>query len=166
MSYCVGAQFRRGNPMVIRRLRGLLATTFGGAVVGAAAGAVLGVAFWVMSMILAPTMSHRTLAPQHAAAGILLATVWVAIVGAVGGGVFGVLVLMAERGRRIAELPAPRIAMWAAIASMAALRIGGATWPLVGLGAALGAAIGYGATSAAKRAGEAEANPEMIAPPT
>ena len=147
-------------------VRGLVATTVGGALVGAAAGAVFGVAFWSTSMILASTASPRNLAPQHAAADILLATVCEAVIGAASGGVFGVLLLMAKRGRRIAELRVPRVAMWAAMAGLAALRIGAATWLLAGLGVVLGADIGYRATNAAKHAGELKASPEMIAPPT
>lgn len=52
--------------------------------------------------------------------GIMLATVAVgAIIGAVSGLVFGVLLMLAERNRRISDMRVSRVGLWAALASVA-----------------------------------------------
>jgi hypothetical protein len=148
--------------MLLRRLRGLLAATAGGALVGGAAGAALGLIF-----LLTPGPKVITIVPAFPGAVVLVPALWGAVVGAISGGAFGVLMMLAERGHGILELRAHRVAGWAAIASAGALRLGGASWTLVALVSGLGAGIGAAATLLAKRG---EADPAAAAsshfPPT
>lgn len=144
--------------MVIRRVRGLIACIAGGALTGAAAGLALGLAF-----LLVPGPKTITVKPEFPGAVVLLPAVLFALVGAVSGGAFGMLLMLAERGRAIAELRAHRVAVWAAVPSAAALRLAGASWPLVAIGTGVGAGIGAAATLLAKRGAEAaEADRESV----
>ena len=77
---------------------------------------------------------------------------------------FGVLLMLGERGHRVDELRAFRVATWAAVASAAGLRLGGASWTLVALGVTMAAGIGTVATLLAKRGREANAAGEKQAP--
>ena len=132
--------------MLFRRLRGLLAAIAGGALVGGAAGAALGLVF-----LLTPGPKVVTIVPEFPGAVVLVPALWGAVVGAIGGGAFGVLMMLAERGRGILDVRTHRVAAWAAVASAGALRLGGASWTLVALGSGLGAGIGAAATLLAKR---------------
>ena len=147
--------------MLIRRLRGLFFSMVGGALAGGAAGAVLGLIF-----LLAPGPKVITIVPAFPGAVLIVPAAWGAVIGAMSGGAFGVLMMSAERGRGVDELRAYRVAAWAAVASAAALRLGGASWTLVALGTALAAAIGAGATWLAKRGRGVTASSEIHAPPT
>jgi len=147
--------------MIIRRLRGLLASTAGGALAGGIAGFGLGLIF-----LLVPGPKTITIVPQLPGAVLVVPALWGAVVGALSGAAFGVLLMLAERGRGIADLRAYRVATWAAVASVAALRLGGGSWPLVALGGGLGAAIGAAATWLAKRGAEPVATASIHAPPT
>lgn len=135
--------------MLVHRLRGLLASIAGGAVVGGTAGAALGLVF-----LLAPGPKTITIVPQFPGAVLIVPAVWGTVIGAMSGGAFGVLLMLTERGRGIPELRTYRVAMWAAAASAAALRLGGGSWALVTLGSGVAAGIGAGATLLAKRGAE------------
>lgn len=143
--------------MLIRRLRGLLVSIVGGALAGAAAGAVLGLIFLLMP-------GEITIVPQFPGAALIVPSVWGAAIGAMSGGAFGVLLMTAERGRGVDELRPYRVATWAAVASAAALRLGGASWMLVAIGSGLAAGIGAGATMLAKRGRDRAASGEIHAP--
>jgi hypothetical protein len=147
--------------MLIRRLRGLLATIVGGAFVGGAAGTVIGLLF-----LFVPGPKTITVTPQFPGAVLIVPAAWGAAIGALSGGTFGLLLMMAERGRGIDDLRASRVATWAVVASAAALRLGGASWTLVGLGSGLAAGIGIGATLLAKRGRGVAATAEAFPPST
>ena len=132
--------------MLIRRLRGLFAFIAGGALVGAVAGTVLGLIF-----LLTPGPKTITISPEFPGAVLIVPAVWFALVGAVSGAAVGVTLMLTERGRGIAELRAYRMALWAAIPSAMAMRLGGASWTLAAIGTGVGAGIGATATLLAKR---------------
>ena len=143
--------------MILRRVRGLLATTIGGMLVGGAAGALLGVIFWIAFGAKTPGIT-----PQFPGSVILVPAALCGVVGAVSGAAFGLLLMLAERGRGISDLRASRVAIWAAVASFAALRIVGSwSWFVIALGSALAALIGLGATMLAKRTRQAVATGEI-----
>lgn len=96
-----------------------------------------------------------TISPRFPGAAFIVPTVWFAAIGALSGGVFGTLLMLAERGHRVAELRPYRMAIWAAVPTALALRFfGGASWTLVALGTGVAAGIGAAATVLAKRGGE------------
>src|SRR5678816_1258317 len=105
--------------MLIRRLRGLFAFIAGGALVGAAAGTALGLIF-----LLAPGPKTITISPQFPGAVLIVPALWFALVGALSGAAVGVTLMLTERGRGMAELRAYRMALWAAVPSAVALRLG------------------------------------------
>ncbi len=145
--------------MLRRRLRGLFASVVGGALAGAIGGLAISVLF-----LLVPGPKTITISPQFPGAVMIVPMLWFALAGAVSGGAFAVLLMLTERGRGIAELRAYRTAIWAAVPSIATLRLAGASWPLVAIGGALAAGIGVAATLVAKRG--AAAAPAEIQPPT
>ena len=149
--------------MILRRLRGLLGTITGGALVGGVAGAMLGLIF-----LLVPGPKEITISPQFPGAIVLLPALLLGIAGAIGGGAFGILLMLTERGRGINSLRMHRVATWAALATAPAIRLGGWSWTTVALGSVVSAGIGAGATWIAKRgatAGEIDAaeQPERLA---
>jgi len=130
----------------MRRLRGLLAAIFGGALVGGAAGTVMGLLF-----LLVPGPKTTTVTPNFPGAVIIVPAVWGAVIGALSGTAFGLVLMLAERGRGVDDLRAYRVALWAAVPSALVLRLGGASWLLVVLGSVIAASIGVAATQLAKR---------------
>jgi hypothetical protein len=146
--------------MLIRRLRGLVASIAGGALVGGAAGATLGL-IW----LLAPGPKTITVTPNIPGGVVIVPMLWGTAVGALSGCVFGILMMVAERSRGIQELRAYRVAMWAALATAPALRLGGGSWSLVAFGSGIAAGIGAVATLLAKR-GRDHATVEVPAPLT
>jgi hypothetical protein len=147
--------------MHMRRLRGLLATIVGGALVGGASGAGLGLLF-----LLVPGPKTITVTPEFPGSALIVPAIWGAMTGAWSGAAFGALLLLAERGRGIDELRVHRVATWAAIASATAVRLGGWSWTAVALGSGLSAAIGAAATWLAKRNAARVAPGEFNSPPT
>jgi hypothetical protein len=148
--------------MLIRRLRGLLATTIGGALVGGGAGAFVGLVF-----LLAFGSKTPAITPQFPGSVIIVPATLGAIVGAVSGAVFGLLLMLSERGRGVDDLRASRAAILAAVASFAALRFMGTwSWLPIALGTTLAAAIGLGATMLSKRTGDVAASGKINPPPT
>ena len=145
--------------MLIRRLRVLLASIVGGALAGSVAGAL-----WGLIILVTPGPKEITIVPAFPGAVLIVPAAWGAVVGAISGGAFGVLLMLTERGRGADELRPYRVAAWAALASTAALRLGGGSWTLVAIGSALAAAIGAGATLLAKRGQRAAAPGEIHAP--
>jgi hypothetical protein len=146
--------------MLKRRLRGLFASVLGGAIVGVIGGLTIGLLFW-----LTPGPKTITISPQFPGAVLIVPTLWFAFAGAVSGGAFGTLLMLTERGRSVAELRWYRMAIWAAVPTLGAMRLAGASWPLAAMGVIVGAGIGAGATFLAKR-GVALAAAEIQPPPT
>ena len=146
--------------MLNRRLRGLLAMVTGGAFVGAAAGATFG-----LIILLMPGPKVITVQPRFPGAVVLLPAALLGVIGAVSGGAFGVLLMLAERGRGIENLRAHRVAMWAAVATAPAIRLGGWSWMTVAIGSVVSAAIGAGATWIAKRGAARASSGQLDAPP-
>ena len=146
--------------MLRRRLRGLLASVTGGAIAGAIGGLAIGLLF-----LLVPGPKTITTTREFPGAVLIVPALWLALAGAVSGGAFAVLLMLTERGRAVAELRAHRTAIWAAVPSIAALRLAGASWTLVAIGGVVAAGIGAAATLLAKR-GAASAAAEIQAPPT
>ena len=146
--------------MLRRRLRGLFASVVGGALAGVIGGLALGLLF-----LLVPGPKTITTSPQFPGAVLIVPALWFALAGAVSGGAFAVLLMLTERGRGVAELRLHRMAMWAAVPTIAALRLAGASWPLVAIGGTVGAGIGAAATFLAKREA-ARAAVEIEPPPT
>jgi hypothetical protein len=138
--------------MLFRRLRGLLVAAAGGAFVGGTCGALFG-----LMILVAPGPKTISISPEFPGAIILVPALWGAVIGAMSGGTFGLLLMLTERGHGVTELRAYRTALWAAVAAAAALRFGGGSWTLVGLGSALGAGIGAGATVLARRGADRRA---------
>jgi hypothetical protein len=145
--------------MLIRRLRGLLASIVGGTVVGAVAGVSIG-------LLVLHLPGTTTITPEFPGAVLVIPAALGAIVGGLSGAAFGTLLMLAERGRGIDDLRAYRVATWAAIASATALRFATTSWPLVALGGGLGAATAAGATWLAKRGAEKTTPEQINAPPT
>src|SRR5690348_12134905 len=106
-----------------------------------------------------------TTSPQFPGAVLLVPMLWFALAGAVSGGVFATLLMLTERGHGVAELRWYRTAIWAALPTIGALRLAGASWLLVAIGGAVGAGVGAVATLLAKR-GAALAAEEVAAPPS
>ncbi|HEX7938130.1 MAG TPA: hypothetical protein VF483_04005 [Gemmatimonadaceae bacterium] len=146
--------------MLRRRLRGLLTFSLSGTVTGAVCGLALGALF-----LLVPGPKTITIRPTFPGAVLLVPMLWFGLAGALSGAAFAMLFMLAERHRTVAELRWYRSAAWAALPSLGALRLAGASWPLVAIGAVVGGAIGAAATSIAKR-GRAHAPAEIGAPPT
>jgi hypothetical protein len=140
--------------MFLRRLRGLLATTLGGTLVGGIAGTLLAL---VALFVPGPT----TVTPHFFGSSIIVPAFLGAVLGALSGATFGLLLMVAERGRRIAELRASRVALWAALASAVAVRLTGTSWSLVVIGSGIGAGVGATATLLAKRAADRDADRSM-----
>lgn len=147
--------------MLLRRLRGLLASIVGGAIAGGAAGAL-----WGLILLLLPEPKEVTVLPAFPGAVLLVPTALGMVVGAISGAAFGVLLMLAERGRGVDELRSYRVAAWAAVPSMIVLRLSGGSWGLAVVGSALAAAIGAAATRLAKRARDSAALEEIGGPPT
>jgi hypothetical protein len=129
--------------MLIRRIRGLLTSMALGAIPWAALGGTIGIANafgWLPggAFITGPILL-----------GSLVNTLVLvgAVVGAVNGGAFGILLMIAERRRGIAELRASRVGLWSALATGGTvLLISGSA--VIAAGCALG---GFGAGAAALR---------------
>lgn len=130
-----------------RRLRSLLLAAAGGAVVGGA----FGTAWSLLAVVLADSNDTITVTPQFPGAVFVVPLVWGALLGALSGGVFALLLMVAERGRGIAQLRPARVALWAAVSAAVTLRLGGGSWTLVALGSAIGAGIAAVGTALAKR---------------
>jgi hypothetical protein len=151
--------------MIIRRLRGLFATTVGGALVGGVVGTVVGLLFLL-------TFGPKTpgITPQFPGSVLIVPAAVFAVVGAASGVVFGGLLMMAERGRGIEDLRASRVALWAAVAAVATFAaqrvVGTASWFVITVGVGLAAGIGFGATRLAKRSRDVVASSEIHPPPT
>ena len=146
--------------MLTRQLRGLFASVVGGALIGAIAGLAIGLLF-----LLVPGPKTVTISPQFPGAGLLVPTLWFALAGAASGGAFATLLMLTERGRDVAQLRWYRTAIWAAIPTVGALRLAGASWPLAAIGGTVAAGVGAVATLLAKR-GRALAGGEIEPPPT
>lgn len=147
--------------MLLRRLRGLLASIVGGAITGGACGAL-----WGLILVLLPGPKEITVRPDFPGAVMLVPTALSAVVGALSGAAFGILLMVAERGRGVDELRAYRVAAWSALPSIITLRLVGGSWELAAIGGALAAAIGAGATWLAKRGRQTEIEivTEQVAP--
>jgi hypothetical protein len=130
--------------MFWRRLRGLVVTTIGGAFVGGVTGTVL-----ALIGILTPGQTKPL--PEWLGVIFVLAA-FGALFGALGGAAFAMLLMVAERGRRVAELRPWRVGLWAAIASAVAVRLTFSLWTVVALGSAVGAVVAAAATFIANRA--------------
>jgi hypothetical protein len=139
----------------------LLVAAAGGALVGGALGTA-----WALLAVLLPEPKTITVVPQFPGAVFVVPLVWGAVLGALSGVAFGILLMVAERGRGVAELRPLRLALWAAVASAVALWLGGGSWMLVVLGSAIGAGIGAAATALAKRGAAPAVTEEIHAPPT
>ena len=144
--------------MLTRRLRGLFAAVLGGALSGAIGGLAIGLLF-----LLVPGPKIITISPEFPGAVLLVPALWFGLAGALSGGAFAVLLMLAERGRGVADLRWYRTAIWAAIPTLGALRLAGASWPLVAIGGTVGAGVGAAATLLAKR-GVALATAEIEPP--
>jgi hypothetical protein len=139
--------------MLMRRLRGVLASIVGGALTGAVGGALLGA---LMQALAQP--GEITVIPALPGGALTVFGLWAAAVGAVSGGVFATLLMIAERGRGIQDLRGYRVAGWSALATAACMRLGGASPTLIGMGAAFAAGIGAAAVWLAKRGAAAASN--------
>lgn len=135
--------------MLKRRLRSLLLAAAGGALVGG----VFGTTWALLAVMVADSNADITVTPNFPGAVFVVPLVWGAMLGAVSGATFGLLLMVAERGRGIAQLRRARVALWAAVSAAVALRLGGGSWALVGIGSVIGAAIGAAGISLAKRGG-------------
>jgi hypothetical protein len=123
----------------------------GGAVVGAVAGAAIGLIFLLM-----PGPKEVTVQPQFPGAVIVLPALMLALAGGLGGAAFGTLLIFAERGRGVESLRIHRVAMWAALATAPAVRLVGWSWTTVALGSVASAALGAAATWVARRGAHVE----------
>src|SRR6185437_946572 len=130
--------------MFWRRLRGLAVTTIGGAFVGGVTGTVL-----ALIGILTP---GQTKPPPEWLGVIFVLAAFGALFGALGGAAFGMLLMVAERGRVVAELRPWRVGLWAAIASAVAVRLTFNLWTVAALGSGVAAVVATAATFIAKRA--------------
>lgn len=132
--------------MLRRRLRGLIAMTAGGALVGAIMATLL-------SLIALLIPGQTIVTPQFPGAVVVVPAVLGGVFGAMSGAAFGVLLMLAERGRGIADLQVWRMALWAAVASAAVVGITASSWHVAAVASVIGAAAG-GAAFLAKRSAE------------
>jgi hypothetical protein len=143
--------------MFWRRLRGLAATTIGGAFVGGVTGTVL-------ALIGILTPGQTTPPPEWLGVIFVLAAFGV-FFGALGGAAFAMLLMVAERGRGFAELRPWRVGLWAAIASAVVVRLTFSLWTVAALGSGVAAVVAAAATFIVKRTADRPIPGSEISPP-
>lgn len=127
--------------MLLRRIRGLV----GLGIFSAAAWALVGVAIVSIIQMVDPPSVDPGERP-------LLAAVVFARAGFVAGAMAGVVLAIAERHRRLADLSLPRVALWGALGGLALPFIGAAPRPMMLILAVLGSGSAVAAVALARRA--------------
>ena len=134
--------------MIRRRFRGIVRTTIVTAVPWTGLGFVAGM---VLRLGLIPNLLAGLSTPFPG--GLVAAcTIVGATVGVINGLTLSGLILATERGKKIEELRPWRFAAWGAIATAGTLGLVFESPLVAAIGAALGAAAGFVALSAARRA--------------
>ena len=146
--------------MLLRRVRGVLMSMLLGAVPWALLGVAIGIAIELGAVPIQVVVEGW---PLSRGAPLLLGLIG-AIVGAINGLIFALVMIAAERGRRIDELPWWRFALWGAASTAAT--VGFITRvPMIALWCVIPGAIAGAVAIRLARRVDAAAGPALIEPP-
>jgi hypothetical protein len=133
--------------LLVKRVRGLIASMLIWSVPWAVFGALIGIAY-VLRLLPAHVTIMGPRVPGGLPVGLALAG---AIIGALNGLAFGVILMTAERRHRLADLRTGRIGAWAALATGVTIYLLTSSLPIAIVTAAIGFMVGIVGLRLARR---------------